>query len=295
MSEKVKKKRRFAFNRKRSFEGFLYVVPWLLGFLVFFLFPLARTVFFSLNNVKFDARAGGWQYSWVGFENYKRILTVDYDLMIALQDFVVQNLLYVPVIISLSIIIAMLLNRSIRGRALFRLIFFLPIIILNGQLLRNLNTYGGMNLEIGGFIITVVEKIAPEIMVDALILLFNTILEVLWYCGVPILIFLAAMQKIDKSLYEAASIDGAGSWNMFWKITLPSIYPLVSVVIVYLVVFLANIDQNPINRLITESRYLPARREGYASAMAVIFTLVQIILITLLYLATHSRKRRDVK
>jgi len=295
MSEKVKKKRRFAFNRKRSFEGFLYVVPWLLGFLVFFLFPLARTVFFSLNNVKFDARAGGWQYSWVGFENYKRILTVDYDLMIALQDFVVQNLLYVPVIISLSIIIAMLLNRSIRGRALFRLIFFLPIIILNGQLLRNLNTYGGMNLEIGGFIITVVEKIAPEIMVDALILLFNTILEVLWYCGVPILIFLAAMQKIDKSLYEAASIDGAGSWNMFWKITLPSIYPLVSVVIVYLVVFLANIDQNPINRLITESRYLPARREGYASAMAVIFTLVQILLITLLYLVTHSRKRRDVK
>lgn len=295
MSEKVKKKRRFAFNRKRSFEGFLYVVPWLLGFLVFFLFPLARTVFFSLNNVKFDARAGGWQTSWVGFENYKRILTVDYDLMIALQDFAVQNLLYVPVIISLSIIIAMLLNRSIRGRALFRLIFFLPIIILNGQLLRNLNTYGGMNLEIGGFIITVVEKIAPEIMVDALILLFNTILEVLWYCGVPILIFLAAMQKIDKSLYEAASIDGAGSWNMFWKITLPSIYPLVSVVIVYLVVFLANIDQNPINRLITESRYLPARREGYASAMAVIFTLVQIILITLLYLATHSRKRRDVK
>ncbi|MDF2699970.1 MAG: transporter permease [Haloplasmataceae bacterium] len=296
ISEVTKEKvvRKISYKRKRALEGGLYILPWIFGFIVFFLYPLGRTIYNSFNKVTYNAKAGGYQYTMIWFKNYKRILTEEPDLAIAFQDFFVQILTYVPVIIALSIIIALLLNNKMKGRAIYRLIFFLPIIILNGQLLENLNTYGGMSLEVGGFVITVIEKISPEFLVDTVTLLFNTILQVLWYCGVPILIFLATIQKIDKSLFEAASIDGASSWNIFWKITLPTIYPLVSVVIVYLVVFMANIDStadNSINNIINLSRYNPARYEGYASAQAVLFALLQVVLIAVLYFLTHGKKR----
>lgn len=172
--------------------------------------------------------------------------------------------------------------------------FFLPIIILNGKLIENMSIYGGMSITANHFILETLGTIIPSKGALLLIVnLFELILQLMWYSAVPILIFLAALQKISKDMYEAASIDGASPWTSFWKITLPTIYPLVSICVIYLVVFLANFDLNPINTIIMESKFDGSRREGYASALSLLYSLIQIALILILYFATRSRNSKE--
>ncbi len=279
-----------SFANKRAITGYLFVSPWILGFLGLVLYPFGRIVYMSLNNVSLYQQ--NYTYEWVGLRNFERILFEDIDFVLEVQNFLARVVLYTPVIIALSIIIAMLLNQDIKGKGFFRMIFFLPIIILNGELLENMSNYGGMDINLSFFVIDVINTIIPELAVNLFIGLFEIIVEILWYCGVPILIFLAMLQKVDKSLYEAASIDGANSWSIFWKIVLPAIYPAVSVSIIFIVVFLANFDGNPINLLILQSKNDGSRRDGYASAMALIYGSLQIVVISLLFLLTRDRSNK---
>lgn len=279
-------------KNKQAWTGVFFISPWIIGFLAFVAYPLYRTVFMSFYNVSFGFKSG-WRYEWVGAENYKRILSEDTDFVIEAQNFVVGTLLNVPVIIALSMIIAVLLNQKLRGKAFFRLLFFLPIVILNGELMENMNTYGGMSITANHFIMETMQTVIPSDNVVLLIgNLFGLIVELLWYSAVPILIFLAALQKIGKDMYEAASIDGASPWTSFWKITLPTIYPMISLCVIYLVVFLANFEANPINGIIMASKYDGSRREGYASALSILYSAVQIVMIAVLYYATRSRNEK---
>lgn len=281
---------RLTMAQKRARTGYLYLLPWLIGFAGLVIYPFGRIIYMSFHNV-FQYQTT-YEYENVGWNNYYRILREDIDFMIEVQNFIVRVLLYTPVIIALAIIIAMLLNQNIKGKGIFRMIFFLPIIILNGELLENMSNYGGTDIRIGFFIIDVITTIVPTFAVNLFIEMFSYIVEILWYTGVPILIFLAMLQKIDRSLYEAASIDGASAWSIFWKITLPIIRPAITVSIIFIVVFLANFDGNPINGLILVSRSEGSRREGYASAMAIIYSFVQIAVITILYFIARERPQK---
>lgn len=288
--KKIGKRNRLDLKRKRGLTGLCFISPWIVGFIAFVAYPLYKTIYMSFNNV-FYGNETGWKYEWIGLDNFRRILFEDVDFVVEAQNFFVTTLLYVPVIIALSIIIAMLLNQKVKGTAFFRLLFFLPIIILNGELMKNMSEYGGMSINLNETIVDVISMVVPnKTMTLGIVLIFNTVVELLWYSAVPILIFLAALQKIDRSVYEASAIDGASSWSTFWKITLPNIYPLVSVVVIFIVVFLANFETNPINNIIMESKYDGSRREGYASALSILYSFLQIILISILYFITRSRK-----
>jgi ABC-type sugar transport system permease subunit len=285
-------KTRLNMKSKQGLTGLLFISPWIIGFLAFVAYPLYKTIFMSFYTVSFGLKTG-WRYKWTGMENYKRILFEDIDFVIEAQNFFVGTLLYVPVIITLSMIIAMLLNQKVRGKSFFRLLFFLPIIILNGELMENMSTYGGMSIIGNRFILETLYMVIPSVSVVLLISdLFELIIQLLWYSAIPILIFLAALQKIGKDMYEAASIDGASPWTTFWKITLPTVYPLVSICVIYVVVFLANFEANPINTIIMESKFDGSRREGYASALSILYSIVQIALIAILYYATRSRNSK---
>jgi len=275
---------------KNAIVGYIFVMPWIIGFFLLVLYPFGRIIYFSFNNVSLYQTT--YTYTWVGWRNFERILMEDIDFIIEVQNFVVRILLFAPVIITLSIILAILLNQNFKGKGFFRMIFFLPVIILNGELLNNISNYGGMDINLSRLVIDIISTIAPYGVTGVFISIFELIIEVLWYTGVPVLIFLAMLQKIDRSLYEAAQMDGANAWSIFWKITLPSIYPAVSVSIIFIVVFLANFDGNPINALILSSKNDGSRRDGYASAMAIIYTIIQMIIITLLYLITRDRQSR---
>nr|WP_144923651.1 sugar ABC transporter permease [Paenibacillus bovis] len=283
---------KFNMKQKQAWTGVLFISPWIVGFFVLVAYPLYKTIYMSFHNVSYGNKSG-WSYSWAGVENYTRILFEDVDFIVEAQDFFVTTILYVPVIIALSIIIAMLLNQKIKGTAFFRLLFFLPIIILNGELMENMSTYGGMSISANKVILDMIYTIIPyENIVVLIVSIFDLIVQLLWYSAVPILIFLAALQKINKDMYEAASIDGASAWTSFWKITLPTIYPLVSLCVIFIVVFLGNFEANPINTMILESKYDGARRDGYSSAMAILYSIIQVLLIAILFFATRSRKSR---
>ena len=290
--EKFIKKRwhNATFVQKRAITGYLFISPWIIGFLVLVLYPFGKVVFMSFNIV--NQFQTDYTYKWVGFQNFDRVLFIDIDFVIELQNFIVRVLLYSPVIIALSIIIAMLLNQDIKGKGLFRMVFFLPIIILNGELLENMSNYGGMNIELSFFVLDVLSTIIPHFALSLFVGLFELLIEILWYCGVPILIFLAMLQKVDKSLYEAASIDGANSWSIFWKIVLPAIYPAISVSIIFIVVFLANFDGNPINSMIFIARNNSSQKEGYASAMALVYASVQMTIIAILFFLTRDKSSK---
>lgn len=276
---------------KNAIIGYLFVLPWILGFFILVLYPFGRIIYFGFNNVSLYQTT--YTFSWIGLRNYERILLEDIDFVIQVQNFVVRAIVFTPVIITLSIILAILLNQNFKGKGFFRMIFFLPIIILNGELLNTISSYGGMDINLSRLVLDILTTLIPSSAVGIFISIFELIVEVLWYTGVPVLIFLAMLQKIDRSLYEAAQMDGANGWSIFWKITLPAIYPAVSVSIIFIVVFLANFDGNPINALILSSRNDGARREGYASAMAIIYTVIQIIVISLLYLITRDRQSKE--
>ncbi len=276
--------------QKKALTGYLFLTPWIVGFLVLVVYPFGQIVYMSFNNV--FLREGKYEYDWIQFENYHRILFEDIDFVLEVQNFIVRVMLYTPVIITLAIIIAILLNQDIKGKGIFRMIFFLPIIILNGELLQNMSDYGGMDIQISFFVLDIITTIVPHGAVSLFVEMFAYIVEILWYTGVPILIFLAMLQKIDRSLYEAASIDGANAWSIFWKITLPIIRPAVTVSIIFIVVFLANFDGNPINSIILSSKNDGARRDGYASAMALIYSFIQIFVIGVLYFIVREKPQK---
>lgn len=275
--------------QKAARKGYVYIAPWIVGFLGLVLYPFGRIIYMSMNNVTIVEQS--YNYKWVGFDNFKRILFEDIDFILEVQNFVVRVFLYTPVIIALAVVIAMLLNQPIKGKAIFRMIFFLPIIILNGELLENMAQYGGMDINLSPFVLDIITTVVPRQALGLFIELFSIVIEILWYCGVPILIFLAMLQKVDRSLYEAASIDGANAWSIFWKITFPALRPAISVSVIFIVVFLANFDGNPINGIILRAKLDGSRRDGYASAMALIYSFIQIGIITLLFFITKERQK----
>lgn len=287
-TERYKRSRTMA--KKRAFTGHMFVLPWTIGFLGLVVYPFGRIIFMSFNQV--FSQGQDYVYNYIGWENYRRILMDDIDFVLEVQNFVVRVLLYTPVIITLAIIIALLLNQDIKGKGIFRMVFFLPIIILNGALLENMSNYGGTDIQISFFILDVITTVVPRFAVALFIEMFGYIVEILWYTGVPILIFLAMLQKIDRSLYEAASIDGANAWSIFWKVTLPIIRPAITVSIIFIVVFLANFDGNPINGIIDDARSRGDRREGYASALAIIYSFVQILVISILYFIARQKPQK---
>lgn len=287
-------KKRMTLKTKKALVGLIFVAPVILGLLIFLLYPLVRTIYFSFNTVQYNA-IEGYLYDWVGLGNYKRILFEDIDFIFAVQDFLIDMIVDVPVIVALSIIIAMLLNSKVKGTTFFRIIFFLPIVILNGEFMKNMIQYGGMSFQTGGIIYDAIEKISPDFLVSLIVSLFDKIMQILWFAAVPILLFLSALQKVDTQIKEAAAIDGASKWQFFWKVTLPTIAPFIGVSIVYIVVFMGNWELNPINNIISESQYDASRREGYASALAVLYALLQTAVIVVLFLVTTKREKKEVK
>lgn len=286
------KSRQRTLKQQQATNGILFVMPWIIGFFALFLYPLIRTVYMSFNVV--IPSVDGYVFRWVGLDNFARILSEDIDFVIEAQNYFVRVLVYTPVIITLAIIIAMLLNQNIKGKGIFRMIFFLPIIILNGELLDNISNYGGMDIHVNGFVLDVIYTIVPQAAFSVILDLFSYIIEILWYTGVPILIFLAMLQKVDKSLFEAAAIDGANGWSIFWKIILPSLRSAITVAIIFIVVFLANFDGNPINSIILTSMNAGDRSEGYASAISILYSGLQLIVIGILLFFSIERERKRV-
>lgn len=270
--------------------GYIFVSPWLIGVIAFLVIPLFQSFYYALCNVKITPR--GKVFSFVKFGNFTDIFRIDPLFLPDLIGYLLDTILSVPVIVVFSLIIAMLLNGKMKGKGIFRMIYFLPVIVVSGPVMGQLADQGAasipaMNITV---IASVLYDMLPYYFVDPIVGLFNNMIMVLWYSGVQILIFLAAIQKIDSSLYEAAKIDGGSGWECFWKITLPTIKPMILLNAVYTVIFLSNNDQNVIITAIYNDMFAINRGYGYASAKAWMYAIVVCVLVAFLGLLLRQKK-----
>ncbi|MGM0805701.1 MAG: carbohydrate ABC transporter permease [Bacillota bacterium] len=261
-------------GNNRNLTGLLFVSPWILGFLIFTAFPLLYSLFLSFQEVKITT--DGIKTNFVSFGNYEYAFSVDGTFVDRVLKYLEEMVISVPIIIVFSLIIALLLNQRIKFRGLFRTIFFLPVIIASGPVIKELIDQGITTIpSIEQYAIYQALNDNPDGFFNGILLyLIKNLIVILWYSGVQILIFLAALQKMDKQIFEAAKIDGASNWEFFWKITLPSLKPMIIVNLIYTIVTYSVFSLNPIIEHIQKNMFKVDTGYGYASALSWIYFLI---------------------
>ena len=278
--------------RREAITGLLFISPWIVGACIFLAYPLITSFWYALNNIRITPM--GKSFTFVGHGNFTQIIMSDPDFPTQMIDYITSTILSVPIIVVFALIIAMMLNENIKGKGFFRLIFFLPVIIVSGPILGMLTQQGAGSITaidtqaISGAI----ESFLPHALAEPISELFENMITILWYSGVQILMFLSALQKIDRSMYEAAKIDGGSGWECFWKITLPTVKPMILLNCVYTVVFISNNDQNAIIELIKGAMFSGTREKGYgyASAMAWMYSVVVVLIVCIFAVLLLARK-----
>lgn len=297
---KTKKVKPGKLAKKEARTGLIFITPWIIGALVFLAYPLISSFYYSLNNIRITTR--GMKFNYVKFENYTQVLSADQNFPEQIVNYVVSTIISVPIIVVFALLIAMMLNQNIKGKGFFRLIFFLPVIIVSGPILGMLTQDGAGSISAidTQAITNAIAGVLPKALAKPISGIFENMITILWYTGVQILIFLSALQKIDRSMYEAAKIDGGSGWECFWKITLPTVKPMILLNCVYTVVFISNNERNEVINLILDSMFSGTQEKGYgyASAMAWIYSLLVTLIVALfagLLLARKDVYARQVK
>lgn len=282
-SPKRKKKSKLNLAKKRAIMGYLFVMPFIIGLITFFFVPMLQSFIFSLNNLEVSPDGSGYNLIANGFENYNRALNVHATFRRDLVEALLNMATNVPLIIIFSFFAANLLNQRFKGRSVARAMFFLPVILTSGVILTIergdllQSALGMTQTDSGGGAFRAVElarlllqsRLSP-IFIDYIIGAVDRIYEIVTASGVQILVFLAGLQSISPSLFEASNIEGATSWENFWKITFPMVSPLILVNTVYSIVDALTNSSNTVMQLIRDVAFAQ-NNYGLSSAMAWIY------------------------
>lgn len=284
------KKRGLTLMQKRAIVGLLFILPWLIGFIAFYVRSLVMTVQFSLSDISIvENGSKGYQTVFVGIKNFKYIFTehgtFNQVLVSSLGDIVID----VPLIIFFSLLMAMILNTKFKGRTLVRAIFFLPV-IMNSEAITGAMDLAREMMQTGlsGSSSEMLEAAGSGVNVDYYISLFQTlglpdsilnyvvsavgrISDIISLSGVQIVIFIAALQSVPSSLYEVAKIEGATTYETFWKVTFPMVMPHIITNIVYTVV--DSFTSSEIVEL-AYTEFSTNMRYGSSSAMSLVSTIL---------------------
>jgi ABC-type sugar transport system permease subunit len=279
----------------QNLQAYLFLAPWLFGFILFTVYPFFRTIYLSFHDV--TSTGLGWETEFVGMGNYIVALFENTYFVPALLEFIVLEVTYVPTIIIISFILGILLNRDLKFRAGFRTIFFLPVIVLSGSVMDQLMGSGSTTLSdfSENIIFQMLNNYSP-FMAEIMLALFQNFTMVLWFTGIPVILFINGLQKINVQLYEAARIDGATQWQILWKITIPIIKPTMLISAIFTIVQLGMYNINPVYGLIRDQMYNTAGGLGLSSAYTWIYALVVLIFVGLAMLILGTREsNKDTK
>lgn len=276
---------------RENLQGYRFLLPWIIGFALFTAAPLAQTFQYSLSNVK--VAVTGIELAAVGWQNYTRALFTDPTFVQLLVEYLIETAISVPIILIFSLIIALFLNVPFWGRSIFRTIFFLPVVITSGPVISELVAQGATSAPQVASSAAVAAFVAqlPALLRDPVQYLLTSFILILWFSGVQILIYLAGLQKIDRFVYEAASVDGASAWEMFWKITLPALTTTTLINALYTVITLSHFSENKVIKYIAARIYDVEGGIGYASAMAFLYSLALIVLLVATFMVLRPRAR----
>lgn len=293
-----KRKRGASLEAKKARAGWIFILPFLIGFVLIYLPIIFDSIKYSFHEIDILI-GGGFELKWVGWKNYSDALLVDTSYVTTLVSGLTQLILDIPSIVLFSLFIAIILNQKIAGRAAFRAIFFIPVILTTGLIdeidaANTLNSYmqdssgiddGSGQQSTATQIISVmdVEMLLSNMMIGTEIVeyvvgLVNNIFNIVNRCGVQMLIFLSGLQSISPAIYESCSIDGASGWETFWKITLPMVSPMILVNTVYTIIDAFTSSDNKVMAYIS-TVYDQADGNVLSSAMSWMYFLIVILII----------------
>lgn len=276
--------------RRRNFlEGITFVGPYFIGSLVFFIAPLAFTFFISLGN--YQLKQGGNTFQFLGIKHYYDAFTTNLEFTKNLSSILIDTFINTPLIVIFSLVLAIILNKKFIGKGLFRTIFFLPFLLGTGYVLTQLLNLGTVDsaMESARSVM-----LPPELMAylgsgltNALMGFLSKITWVLWRSGVQIVLILSGLQSINRSLYESARVDNASEWEIFWKITLPMITPILLLVLVYTIIDSFSDPQNIMLSLFNTLSFKHSPPNfSLASALSIIYFSIVVIILGIIFKVT---------
>lgn len=296
---KIKKKTLRSLASKKALAGVLFSTPFIIGFLLFYITPLIRSIVFSFSRI-----TGGMEIETIGFTNFRQALYIDPTFFNKTIPASITDLaILAPSVLFFSFFISVILNQKFRGRIFARIILFLPVIITagiiafmqNDQFLLTANSSlsgaGGDStlntINLANDIIASLPFNTGSTFISILSSSISRIYQITILSGVQILIFLAGLQSISPSLYEASNIEGASSWENFWKITLPMISPLILVNAVYTIIDYCNGLTNSVTKAIYDATF-SLGDIGLAAAMSWVYSIIVILLLGVIILSINK-------
>jgi len=272
---------------KNAVSGYLFISPFVIGFIAFMAYPLYQAVRMAFSDVWLDLPNKTFGWTWTGLANINRAFFVEAEFVRIMTEEIAAMVALVPAVLVFSLFVAILLNRKFAGRGAVRAIFFLPVILASGVLVgietnnsllqavsQQIQEQNDMRAGVTGVIQNMMENIVGGAGVgdffQYVLDIINQIYAIAMASGIQILIFLAGLQTINPSIYEAASMEGSTGWENFWKITFPMISPMILVVVVYSIIdFMVRTDGEVMEMVYKQMTEFG--RYGYGSAIAMIY------------------------
>lgn len=294
-----KRRKHASLDKRKARAGWIFVLPFVIGFVLIYLPIVYDSIRYSFYTMT-PKLGGGMELNFVGWANYKQALLEDPDYVSTLLKGLGNMVFDIPMILIFSLFMAVLLNQKMAGRAVFRAIFFIPVILSTGimESIEAQNVLSDYMDDASGIEDGSGESTASEIvssmdiekmfqgmavgegLVNYVTVAINNIYNIVNRSGVQMLIFLAGLQSISPAIYESVQIDGATSWETFWKITFPMISPMILVNAVYTIIDSFTTDSNVVMSFIS-GVYQKANGNVVSSAMAWMYFLIVIGIIAL--------------
>ncbi|MCY3901690.1 MAG: sugar ABC transporter permease [Caldilineaceae bacterium] len=268
-------------KQQQSLWGYIFISPWVLGLALLFAWPLGRSLMLSFQKV---TDLFQWQTEWVGLDHYRQIFTEDIVFTPVLLDTLENVAIDVPLILVFSLLLALLLTGVGRGQTFLRAVFFLPVVIGSAGVIQHMLSVGVGDQLLMSTLEPLMQGMGAE--VDSVVegtpiqWIVTRLTAIIWFSGVEILFFIAGLNSIPPSLYEAARVDGASPWESFWKITLPMVSPVILLVTIYAMIDQLTFPENPMIKYIMQVGVRGQQLE-YASALGMAYFLVVFLQIAL--------------
>lgn len=285
-----KKKKGFSLETRRSLAGYVFSLPFVIGFAVFMLYPLIQSLIWSMSigGPGRDEATGKGGYiikEFVGMGNYQTILGTDNEFMEAFLATIQRTFIWTPFIVVFALFIALMLNRKIRFRGVFRVIYFLPVLLGTGLVFNAVSPVMEMLTMPEELTRTISYLLGSGEVSTFLNNLLTEMISIFWKSGVQIVIFLSGLQGISDTYYEAAKVDSANGWDMLWKITIPMLSPMILLNAIYTIIDSFRDEANPIVAYILEM--YKGSKWAELTAMGWMYFVVTLVLLGIVFAITR--------
>lgn len=270
--------------RKRDRAGYIFTLPFILGLLFIFIPAVINLFRFSLNDIQVLTGGRGYRLDFAGLSYYRKALMEDPKFNRMLVELLGTVLVQTPVILIFSLLIASILNQNFRGRAVARMIFFIPVVVSTGVIAYVQNNWVSVmtvsdlgNALTGGEgagLYDILSQVnVGQGLIQVVISAAAGLNKIVRSAGMQIFVLLAALQEVPDSMYEAAKVEGCSAWECFWKITIPSVVPQIVICGVYTLISIFTATDTDIYTYISDQEF-KNNQLSFAAAMNVLYLLV---------------------